>query len=168
MSNALINRVYHCGADATARYVLLVLADRVNIKREGKGCWYSVRALREMTGLGERTIQGALKRLEDQGHITIKRRSGTSSVYLVHPQDPRKNCGGKSRVEPFETPNETPAATAPLPRKSCTTTPAATAPKSESITNETQQPAPFRRAQARSIGQLLRSSSNPSIRKASG
>ena len=167
MSIELISKAFQSGTDPTARFVLVALADYVNAKRVEKGCWPSVRALRAKTGFGERTIQAAVKRLEDQGHISVVQRPGRPSVYLVHPDIPRTNCGGVDNSEAFGTEKSTPAVPAHLPRKGRATSPAAAAPKPETTKKETRIPNQRSGARARPIGELLRGSSNPSIRQIS-
>lgn len=46
-------------------------------------CWPSIAKLMECSGLRERTVQRALKRLEEAGYLQIERREGRSTVYRV-------------------------------------------------------------------------------------
>lgn len=158
MSVQLINKAFQTDIAPTARFVLVALANQVNNKAIEKGCWPSLRYLRARTGYSERTIQAALGRLVDAGHITIFRRTGTSSLYLVHPKTPRKKCGGASR--PSRKPGEQPppARDAPPSRNICATTPAAAAPKPEKTKKETSRQVSRRGAAARQIGDILRQS----------
>ena len=48
-------------------------------------CWPSVASLASDTGYSERTVQGALKRLEDLNFVTRHFRCGKSTRYHVHP-----------------------------------------------------------------------------------
>lgn len=46
-------------------------------------CWPAIRTLMEHSGLRERTVQRALRRLEVAGYVQMERREGRSTVYRV-------------------------------------------------------------------------------------
>jgi hypothetical protein len=73
--------------DPTAKIVLLALADHYN--DQSQCCWPSLTRLEQFTGADERTIQRAIARLIDDGHITRETRSGSSSLFYLH-MDPRQ------------------------------------------------------------------------------
>lgn len=97
MSIQLINEAFETDLDYTARFVLVALADHVNADQPNKGCWPSVGTIHKKTGISNRAIQLALRRLEKLGHISITKRTGTSSRYLVHPQAPTRGRNNESR-----------------------------------------------------------------------
>lgn len=69
--------------DWTARFVGFMLADHLN---DGTGrCDPSVGLLATETGLDERSISRAIKRLEEAGHITVLRGRGVRNAYRLHP-----------------------------------------------------------------------------------
>ncbi len=74
-------------ADPTAKIVLLALADHYNDQQQC--CWPSLTRLEQFTGADERTIQRAIARLIDEGHITRETRAGSSSLFYLH-MDPRQ------------------------------------------------------------------------------
>ena len=88
MCNLLINRVYKCELDGTAKAVLLFLADQVRAKKDVDRCYPSVKFIARATGFSERTVRYKLNELEAAGHITREFRSYTSTVYQVHPGRP--------------------------------------------------------------------------------
>lgn len=102
---------------STEKLVLLALADNAN--DEGQ-CFPSVPTLVAKCGMGERTVQGVISRLRDDGHLTCHYRTGRSTVYIVHP------VLTPAAAAPPQ--NTHPASAAPYPRSSRTPTPAAAAP----------------------------------------
>jgi hypothetical protein len=60
-----------------SRIVLLAIADHTNDKGHS---WPSITTLREMTGLSERTVQGALKDLVELKEISIRANGGRNGV----------------------------------------------------------------------------------------
>lgn len=64
----------------TCKLVLVMLADRANADGE---CWPSVATLMVETGVSERTVQEALRFLEQHGAIERRDRPGTSRVYKM-------------------------------------------------------------------------------------
>ena len=69
--------------DSTHTLVLLAVADNAN--DEG-ACWPSIATLARKTRLHERTVQRALKTLEDAGHLSRFDKPGGSSDFWVHPR----------------------------------------------------------------------------------
>lgn len=88
------------------KIVLLALADSAN--DEGH-CWPSMASLVKKCSKGERTIQGVIKQLCDDGHLTRREVLGKGCNYSVHP---RRDCA------PAET-APTPAEIARHPRSGC-------------------------------------------------
>jgi hypothetical protein len=64
------------------KLLLVSLADRAN---EHGTCFSSMADLTSRTGLSESSVHRARRELEKIGHISIKRRPKTSSLYTVHP-----------------------------------------------------------------------------------
>lgn len=118
MSIAMIQAFKSTGLPPTARLVAYMLADHHN-DATGR-CDPSVSLLVEETGLGERTIQVALRALEKEGHLTRRQRPGSTPLYVLHP---RSSC--------------TPAA--PAPPQLLHPTPAAPAPESERTVREPEE-----------------------------
>jgi hypothetical protein len=69
------------GLDEHERAVLVRLAFMAN---EGKA-WPSIAHLVEKLGKSERTVQRAIRRLVDAGHITQRQRRHDTAIYTVHP-----------------------------------------------------------------------------------
>lgn len=63
--------------------LLWTLADLANDK-DGQ-CWHGMPSIASASRLSVRTVQYALQALDRDGHITIDKRSGRSSLYSVHP-----------------------------------------------------------------------------------
>ncbi len=107
------------------KIVLLALADSAN--DEGH-CWPGMKSLIVKCSKSERTIQGAVQRLVDAGHLTRREVLGKGCNYTVHP---RSDCARQEAAD-------TPAATAPrsdCPPQGTAQTPAATAGKPLRTTN---------------------------------
>jgi hypothetical protein len=88
------------------KIVLLALADCAN--DEGH-CWPGIKSLVAKCSKSERTIQGAIQRLVDAGHLSRREVMGKGCNYTVHP---RNGCA------PAET-APTPAGIAGRPRSGC-------------------------------------------------
>ena len=82
-------RVLEWRLPPAAKAVLLVLAHRTN-DRSGR-CDPSVAGLMTATGLKERAVRYALKELENLGAVTIARRSGFRSAFII-PANPCTTC----------------------------------------------------------------------------
>lgn len=93
-------------ATSTDKLVLLALADWAN----GEGlCWPSIKQLADKSGLAERGLQMAIKRLCEAGHLTRCEVTGKGVNYTVHP---RTTCTPAKDAPPHET-TQTPARRAP-------------------------------------------------------
>ncbi|MEO9461889.1 MAG: helix-turn-helix domain-containing protein [Marinomonas sp.] len=60
------------------------LTERANPANQFK-CWPAIKSICKDTGYSPRTVQAALRRLEDNNFITRKFRTGKSSKFHVHP-----------------------------------------------------------------------------------
>lgn len=95
-------------ADPTARLVLLAIAHH----GDTGPAIPSITRLAAFTGLAPRTVQGAIRRLEQLGELIVEHRAHTSSRYILGLADPRISCGGPPHLAA-----ETPAPAAPeLPK----------------------------------------------------
>lgn len=93
-------------ATSTDKLVLLALADWAN----GEGlCWPSIKQLADKSGLAERGLQMAIKRLCEAGHLTRCEVTGKGVNYTVHP---RTTCTPAKDAPPHEM-TQTPARRAP-------------------------------------------------------
>lgn len=99
------------------KIVLLALADCAN--DEGH-CWPSVASLVRKCSKSERTIQGSIKRLVDEGHLTRREVPGKGCNYTVHPHKKRipapEEAAGRSDCGAQGT-TGTPAAAADKPSR---------------------------------------------------
>lgn len=81
------------GMNASQKAVLISLADNAN--DEGV-CWPSIDYIAMRTCLSVRSVQGAIRYLQEAGILTISDRNGRSNVYTIKPEnhklDPRKSC----------------------------------------------------------------------------
>ncbi len=97
------------------KIVLLALADCAN--DEGH-CWPSMASLKKKCSKGERTIQGVIKALVDEGHITRDEVIGKGCNYWVHP---RRDCAPQrlrpAKSAPPQGTTQTPAAAADKPSR---------------------------------------------------
>lgn len=108
MSVKIMSQVWEDeGIGPTDRLILLSLADHAN--DEGV-CYPSVARLVRRTGLSERAVQTAIRRLEEAGRLKIERGSGPKgcNVFTV--------CTPAADAPPQQM---HPAADAPTPRSSC-------------------------------------------------
>lgn len=94
------------------KIVLLALADCAN--DEGH-CWPSMATLARKCSKGERTVQGVIKQLVDDGHLTRREVLGKGCNYTVHPRRDRT----PAETAPPQGTSKTPAETAPHPRSGC-------------------------------------------------
>jgi hypothetical protein len=92
------------------KLVLLALADCAN--DEGH-CWPSVRSLTIKCSKSERTIQGSIKRLVDEGHLIRREVPGKGCNYTVLP---RNSCAPAKNAPPQGT-TPTPAESADKPSR---------------------------------------------------
>jgi hypothetical protein len=101
------------------KIVLLALADCAN--DEGH-CWPSVASLVRKCTKSERTIQGSIKRLADEGHLTRREVPGKGCNYTVHPhrKPPTAETAPRNDRAPQGT-THTPAAAADKPSRTINT-----------------------------------------------
>lgn len=119
MSVSAMARVWELGGlTATEKIVLLSLADHAG---EDCTCYPSVRRLIERTGLAERAIQGAVKRLKAVGLVSVEAQGGKGGanlfrLHLMGEDDvaPRTKCT-PARNAPPHVVRQTPAPNAPKP-----------------------------------------------------
>jgi len=99
------------GLDEHERAVLVRLAF---MAKDGKA-WPSIAHLVEKLGKSERTVQRAIRRLVDAGHITQRQRRHETAIYTVHPvvADPKPVSVTGVSVTPVD---PTPVANAPKTR----------------------------------------------------
>lgn len=127
------------GLKPTERLVAYMLADHHNDTTSR--CDPSVALLAEETGLDERSVSRAIRRMEETGHLTVRRNGGTRNSYDLHPRQsagappaeshPRHKVtpGRESVLPPAESPGYprhrvgTPPAQSPLNRKEPETKP---------------------------------------------
>lgn len=83
MSIRIMTAVWEVELPDSEKIVLLALADSAN--DEG-GCWPSMASLARKCSKSDRTVQAAVKALEDKGHITRDVRPGRGVFYHVHPR----------------------------------------------------------------------------------
>lgn len=108
MSVTIMSAVWPMDLPTTDKMVLLALADAAN---DDGVTWIAVHSrkegekldLRKKTGLSERALQGAIKRLCTAGHLERNEKPGKGVIYTVHP---------RSRCAPHDM---RPAADAPTP-----------------------------------------------------
>lgn len=96
------------------KIVLLALADCAN--DEGH-CWPSMRSLTTKCSKSDRTIQYAIKRLVEEGHLTRREVPGKGCNYTVHP---RNSCTPEEIAPPKGT-TQTPEAASDKPSRTVNT-----------------------------------------------
>lgn len=82
MSTIVMAACWPLQMSGTQKAVLISLADQAN---DQGVCWPAVETIAERTCASERTVQEALKWLEEHGAITRERRSQRSTMYTVTP-----------------------------------------------------------------------------------
>jgi hypothetical protein len=85
-----------------AKLTLIYLFYRAN-HDDGK-CWPSIRLIVRETGYSRRTVQRALRQLEDLGHVTRQAREGRSNVYCLSEQLIGDTCAKVTPTCASETP----------------------------------------------------------------
>jgi hypothetical protein len=90
MSVRVMSQVWQLELPDSQKIVLLALADSAN--DEGH-CWPSMKSLVGKCSKGERTIQGVIQQLCEDGHLTRREVIGKGCNYTVHP---RMNCAPQS------------------------------------------------------------------------
>lgn len=96
------------------KIVLLALADCAN--DEGH-CWPSMRSLTVKCSKSDRTIQYAIKKLVEEGHLTRREVPGKGCNYSVHP---RNSCAPEEIAPPKGT-TQTPEAASDKPSRTINT-----------------------------------------------
>jgi hypothetical protein len=111
MSIRIMSAAWEVHLPDSEKLILLALADWSNDEGE---CWPSVARIAQKSSKSERTVQGALAKLEAAGHISRDQRLGRGCLYTVHP---RKDCTPAAAAPPQSlrpaAPAPTPAAAAP-------------------------------------------------------
>ncbi|TXH52006.1 MAG: helix-turn-helix domain-containing protein [Desulfurellales bacterium] len=101
VSHEKIRRAFLTQAEHGARLVLLTLADRHQDARNL--CCPSVKDLEERTRLGKTAVLEGIKELEESGLVTVIRKRGRNSEYILNlPDLPEKRTGPDS--EPVRIP----------------------------------------------------------------
>lgn len=99
------------------KLVLLALADCAN--DEGH-CWPSMASLAKKCSKSDRTVQSAIKKLEDAGHLTRREVTGRGCNYTIHPRKdftPEAASPRKDFTPPPKGLRETPEAASDKPSK---------------------------------------------------
>ena len=81
-----MNEVWDMNYPDSQKIVMLALADQSNDAGE---CWPSISTLARRCSKSERTIQAAIRDLENSGDLTRFNRAGTSCMYRLHPRSDR-------------------------------------------------------------------------------
>lgn len=102
--------------DHAEKVVLLALADHFN--DQSQCCWPSMARLERFTGADERTIQRAIARLIESGHVAREERSGSSSLFFLN----LEGAGDNWNPRQIDTPppsgrRGTPGKVSPYPRQ---------------------------------------------------
>ena len=116
MSIKLLSAAWDLDIGSTEKMVLMSLCDHAN---DDGLCWPAVATICRKTSKSERTVQSALKWLEENGYFTRECRNGTSPKYLLNP---RKICT-PAEIAPPQDLRETPAKSAPKPTRTINTKP---------------------------------------------
>lgn len=121
MSVRTMTAVWELDLPDSDKIVLLALADCAN--DEGH-CWPSVASLVRKCSKSERTIQGCIKRLVDEGHLTRREVFGKGCNYTVHPGRPARTAprsdNAPGKAAPPQRTTSTPAAAADKPSRTIT------------------------------------------------
>jgi len=108
MSVRVMTKAWDADLPPMEKLVLLALADCAN--DEGI-CWPSATTLAKKSGQGERTVRRCIRSLIANGHLSETQRSGTSTLFVVHPCQ----SGTPARAAPLPDRPDTPARAAPKP-----------------------------------------------------
>jgi DNA-binding transcriptional ArsR family regulator len=111
MSIKLMTAAWDLNMPHGPKFVLLSLCDQANDAGE---CFPSIETIAQRCSMGERTVQGHVKALEDAGFLARSERLGRSTIYKLNP---RKICTHADSAPPQKT-AETPADSAPAPADS--------------------------------------------------
>lgn len=83
MANHLLNKAWKVRLPPKQKLMFVSLADRANTKT-GK-CFVGMSDHLKRTGLSESSVRRAIHALQRRGQISVQLRTGTSSIYTVHP-----------------------------------------------------------------------------------
>jgi hypothetical protein len=111
VSIKLLSAAWDLAIGSTEKMVLMCLCNFAN--DEGANCWPSVATIARKCSKSDRTVQGALKWLEDNGYLVTKTAPGKSNQFQL---DPRKICTPAESAPPQKT-SKTPAESAPNPSR---------------------------------------------------
>jgi hypothetical protein len=117
MSVRVMTAVWALALPDSEKIVLLALADCAN--DEGH-CWPGMKSLVAKCSKAERTIQGAIQKLVDGGHLTRREVMGKGCNYTVHPRidcAPAETAPRSDSGAPPQASRDTPAAAAGKPSK---------------------------------------------------
>jgi DNA-binding FadR family transcriptional regulator len=112
-----MGQVWDLALPAFEKLVLLALADCAN--DEGL-CWPSIATLKTKSGASERTVQRAIKHLEDMGVLTRRQVPGKGCKYRIDPRHidtPVRETPVSERREPPSERHPTPVTVTPKPSK---------------------------------------------------
>lgn len=121
MSIALMTEVWKADMPAGRKLVLLSLCDNANDQGE---CFPSISMIAKRCSMGERTVQGHINDLQEQGALVRMERAGRSTIYTINP---RRFCTPADSAPP-QILHPTPAEIAPPPPQILHPTPADSAP----------------------------------------
>jgi len=119
---------------ASQKFVLLLLANNAN--EEGYA-FPSVPTMSRYSNLDDRTVQRAIVALEEAGHITIKRRAGRATIYLLHPDRPARTPGTVTGVTLTPAQNQVSAENTGSPEVAAPATDERELQRPAAVTNET-------------------------------
>ena len=148
MSIKLLSAVWDLEMDSTKKMVLMCLCNHAN--DEGV-CWPSVATIRKKCGNSERTVQSALKWLSDNGYFKFYDVPGKGRTYRLNP---RKICT-PAKSAPVQKTTDTPAESAPHPRKICTLIPNEPSVTLD-VSNDTSAPAKRETPKRDPVGAFVR------------
>lgn len=109
MSVKLMAAAWDLDIPSTEKMVLMCLCDFAN--DDGGNCWPSIATISRKCSKSERTVQSAVKWLEDNGYLETCDQVGKRRDYLL---DPRKICA-PAKSAPPQKKTQTPAKSAPKP-----------------------------------------------------
>ena len=90
---------------ASTKFVLVAMAQCVNAKSEASLCWSSARTLASMTGQDIKTVEAALKRMRESGHIVdTGERVGDTGQVIVYRLNTTENAGASEEEKTPEIP----------------------------------------------------------------
>lgn len=123
----------------TERLIMLALADHAD--DDGR-CYPSIARLCQRTGLKERAIQGNIKKLAEQGYLTLIAGGGrgNANLFIIHtnPASAAGNAGDKPRTRNTVSDDKTPHLTTETPHLT-TLNPAADAPEPSGTIKEKEE-----------------------------